>query len=561
MRMSAFLLLVPLLLTACGGGSGEAPPQAFDHPLLVEANHYGGPAPADAEVVTPEMFVELVESGAYRLVTASDREAELAGANEEARINRTAATSLYANESELLQRMVRDVQPGDPDATPMPGGNFMFRGIPADPQVGTSAQWFQLGGTRFSDRELVTAKEQYEKQETQLAIYAQFHAQLPAGFKQQLMLPDPDDVAGEDFEFLHELNQTVGSQWGQLKPIPTPQPPPSNYPASWRDEIGASGQGATARGLDRRGPEGLPTGLWAQVDFPLKYCATRVRSQGARDTGVHFAITAAIEARTAAIFGRHVNLSEQFCVNQNILSRPPVVFLLGPISILGGGTPEAVLEFLHRSGFVYPYEHRWDYNPSWYRRYHGTDPLFSAPSYTRSCWASATGARYVGRFCSDTAHQSPMACTTSSFSEVPLCATRDPVEVEQDSGVSLHSSSVVAHYERRALNHDIVKTLLIGKVPIVYYFAVPRRGLASPGGILPYDAADNEIGGSHAAVILGYVENADLRPGFPPGSGGGYYILKNSWGTGFGDHGYFYAPDDWVAKYLISMHAILGTTG
>ena len=574
MRRVLFVSML-LLVPACGGSGGKAPDATFEHPLLVRENLYGGPAPDDAAVVTAQELVALVESGTHSLITATDREAELAALRQETETNRAAAVNRYGNEPELLARMIRAVQPGDPDAKAEPDGSFLFRGIPEDPQAGTPAEWFRLDGTRFSDKELVVAKEQYEQRDTQRALYAHLYEQVPGGVRQQFSLPAPAQVEDEDFEFFHELNQEVGSHWEILEPLPTPQPPPPGYPDSWRDELGVRAVGGSARGLDRRGPERQPSGLWTHVDFPLKYCATRVRSQGARGTGVHFAVTGAIEARVAAQYGRYVNLSEQFMVNQEILSRPRLIAVPPPLGVprataIGeGAAVDAVLAFLQTSGFVYPYEHRWDYNPSWYRLYHDGD-LYLAPSYSRSCWASATGAPYPGRFCSDTNHQSPMVCSDASWvGPLPvlpgearvLCATRDPTEVERDSGISLHSASVVAHYERRDLNHDVIKTLLIGKVPIVYSFAVPRRTMTAPAGIVPFDPTDTEIVGAHAVVILGYVDNADLRPGFPTGSGGGYYIIKNSWGTGFGDAGYMYAPVDWVGKYLISMHAILGVNG
>ncbi len=56
-------------------------------------------------------------------------------------------------------------------------------------------------------------------------------------------------------------------------------------------------------------------------------------------------------------------------------------------------------------------------------------------------------------------------------------------------------------------------------------------------------------GGGHAVHVTGYLSNERLAtrlPKAPPGAGGGYFIVKNSWGTCFGDAGYVYLPVDWV---------------
>ena len=42
-------------------------------------------------------------------------------------------------------------------------------------------------------------------------------------------------------------------------------------------------------------------------------------------------------------------------------------------------------------------------------------------------------------------------------------------------------------------------------------------------------------GTDHAVVIVGYQDDATVY-------GGGYWIIKNSWGTGSGTNGYYYAP-------------------
>jgi C1A family cysteine protease len=48
--------------------------------------------------------------------------------------------------------------------------------------------------------------------------------------------------------------------------------------------------------------------------------------------------------------------------------------------------------------------------------------------------------------------------------------------------------------------------------------------------------------------VVGYLSNTDLLkkiPTAPPGAGGGYFIIKNSWGACDGDAGYKYMPVDY----------------
>jgi C1A family cysteine protease len=51
------------------------------------------------------------------------------------------------------------------------------------------------------------------------------------------------------------------------------------------------------------------------------------------------------------------------------------------------------------------------------------------------------------------------------------------------------------------------------------------------------------IAGGHAMVIVGYNRNGDAN------IGGGYFILKNSWGTGYGQSGYYYLSYDYIRTY------------
>jgi hypothetical protein len=75
------------------------------------------------------------------------------------------------------------------------------------------------------------------------------------------------------------------------------------------------------------------------------------------------------------------------------------------------------------------------------------------------------------------------------------------------------------------------------------------------------DAMGNEVAGSyggHAVQIVGFLSNLDLtRFGVTPDiGGGGYFIVKNSWGCGAGDDGFYYVPADYVSGLFTSLSVL-----
>jgi C1A family cysteine protease len=87
------------------------------------------------------------------------------------------------------------------------------------------------------------------------------------------------------------------------------------------------------------------------------------------------------------------------------------------------------------------------------------------------------------------------------------------------------------------------KTALANKLPIIVGFDVyDNYGSSNSNGIFLYPEKTNQCVGGHAIVIVGYDDTKVC------GKYTGAFIIRNSWGTGWGIKGYGFIP----YQYLIS---------
>jgi C1A family cysteine protease len=90
-----------------------------------------------------------------------------------------------------------------------------------------------------------------------------------------------------------------------------------------------------------------------------------------------------------------------------------------------------------------------------------------------------------------------------------------------------------------------IKRFTAAGIPAMFGFTVYDSIYdAEQTGEIPFPTQNNSIIGGHAVAIAGYDDNMQL----PNAPTKGAFIIRNSWGTSFGDEGYCYLPYDYVLQ-------------
>lgn len=97
-----------------------------------------------------------------------------------------------------------------------------------------------------------------------------------------------------------------------------------------------------------------------------------------------------------------------------------------------------------------------------------------------------------------------------------------------------------------------IKTLLARGVPSMFGFTVYNSiSQASATGKIPFPTPGERILGGHAVDAVGYDDSMKIGNSGPGGiETTGALLIRNSWGTGWGDQGYGWLPYDYVLKEL-----------
>ena len=99
---------------------------------------------------------------------------------------------------------------------------------------------------------------------------------------------------------------------------------------------------------------------------------------------------------------------------------------------------------------------------------------------------------------------------------------------------------------------DRIKTNLAAGLPSMFGFTVYSSiSQADRTGRIPYPTPGESVVGGHAVVAAGYDDRAKIRNTAADGiETTGALLIRNSWGTGWGDEGYGWLPYDYVLTRL-----------
>ncbi len=95
-----------------------------------------------------------------------------------------------------------------------------------------------------------------------------------------------------------------------------------------------------------------------------------------------------------------------------------------------------------------------------------------------------------------------------------------------------------------------IKTNLAAKLPSMFGFTVYSSLRQADDGKIPYPNAGERVLGGHAVVAIGYDDALKIQNAGGGKATTGALMIRNSWGSGWGDAGYGWLPYDYVLKGL-----------
>ena len=526
--------------------------------FALPADALGGPRstpPAGAMTVDPAQWADIIRRPDFRSIgpdqLAQDAAAQAAS---DAANAQTVADFLVQN-PDFAAQYTGGVDPNDGAVTPADDGNFDDTFTDA---TGASRMVI-THGRRFVNGAVAGSLRTFPTDQNQLLIYSNAYdglAGIDPALPGQFDLPPPAQI--QDAATLRRLNSRIVDLLDRVIPfVPPGGLPPAGYPASCPAEEG-SGDGTDRYGDTSPACAHKPNGVWNNVAWPLKFYATCVKDQAGRGTCWDFATTGATELWVAKKYKRWINLAEQ---HMNFLTK----HIWYPSNYGDGAWPSDALTKIVDTDYRFPFEDAWDYNPSRARTANDT-----TGTYSNSCVGYGGG---ESAFCSDTNHQGMLICV--NILGATFCGAIGPTITTTSGFRPTQWGSLWDSSNPTFSLGSMLWGIAIFQKPVVYSFLVAPSWDQNVNGYVTYRGPHCPVTtgsdgrpvcngapgcecdrGGHAVLVTGWIDNTSLPAGAPAASGGGYLIMKNSWGNCFGDSGYAYVPYDWVKAYGLAAEVV-----
>ena len=501
--------------------------------------------PVSATPVSDATLQGLRAAGNVVEVVPEDRARQRAAAAVRATEDAATLSQIIAVRPELGPRLAATPGPG---ATVLPDGNVRIQ-IAND---SGDTQNITLDGPAVRAHTIASAYRRFNTLDNQRAIYKTLYPNLPAACAGGM--PSPQSIASLTTADLKALNRKIGHCWRGAsasfgrRNVKLPAGfdlDPRKYEGAPSTITKATGDGSGACPSTH-----VVGGVFDGASWPGKGFDTSVKNQGARGSCVAFGIVAAMENNIARSTNQRVNLAEQSLYARAKLFWEPDNLQDGLSSV------EDTLDYMMSTQYGVPFERIWPYNPSFPRlpcdasgcNGKVNDPVYYINSCSFFDVKKQQNDDYTGPACSETVHQANLITARGkTFFSTP-----------EDRGAFGISSTVELADIEDTESADEAIAMLNSGASIVMAFDVMKSFGTLPKGIFQGSAPDDVYVGAHAIEVSGVVLNSQLAPGTPQGKGGGWLILKNSWGC-WGDIGWGYMSLDAADSLLNSAVALLPT--